>query len=60
MDYINLRLPDTEVSLFVRNRTDEDFVCVGELEYQEHRFVQRPDKRWTTDAFYMGTKNSTS
>ena len=42
VDYIHLRLPDTGVSLFVRNRTDEDFVCVGELEYQEHRSFNDP------------------
>jgi len=36
-DYVNLRVPETRVSLFVRTRRGEDFIYAGELDYVEHR-----------------------
>jgi hypothetical protein len=36
-DYVNLRIPETRVSLFVRNNFGENFVYAGELEYKSHR-----------------------
>ncbi len=35
-DYVNLRLPETRVSLFVRTSRRDDFVYAGEMVYAEH------------------------
>jgi hypothetical protein len=44
-DYVNLRLPETRVSLFVRTNPGEDFVYAGELEYMEHTAFKDPSGR---------------
>jgi hypothetical protein len=41
-DYVNLRLPETRVSLFIRSTPREDFVYAGELEYLEHTTFKDP------------------
>src|SRR5215813_8927725 len=41
-DYVNLRLPETRVSLFVRTTPREDFVYAGEIEYLEHSMFKDP------------------
>jgi hypothetical protein len=41
-DYVNLRLPETRVSLFIRTTPREDFVYAGELEYLEHTTFKDP------------------
>lgn len=41
-DYVNLRLPETRVSLFVRTNSQEEFVYAGELEYLEHASFKDP------------------
>jgi hypothetical protein len=41
-DYVNLRLPETRVSLFIRTTPSEDFVYAGELEYLEHKTFKDP------------------
>lgn len=35
-DYVNLRMPETRVSLFLRTNSKEEFIYLGELEYLEH------------------------
>ncbi len=41
-DYVNLRLPATRVSLFVRTTPGEDFVYAGELAYVGHTTFKDP------------------
>jgi len=41
-DYVNLRVPGTRVSLFVRTTTGENFVYAGELDYLEHTPFKDP------------------
>lgn len=41
-DYVNLRLPETRVSLFIRTNPGEDFVYAGELKYMEHTSFKDP------------------
>ena len=41
-DYVNLRLPETRVSLFVRTNRGENFVYAGELHYQDHTSFNDP------------------
>ena len=41
-EYVNLRIPDTRVSLFVRTTPGEDFVYAGELDYLEHTPFKDP------------------
>jgi hypothetical protein len=41
-DYVDLRLPETRVSLFVRSTPREEFVYAGELEYLEHTAFKDP------------------
>jgi hypothetical protein len=41
-DYVNLRVLETRVSLFVRTTPGEEFVYAGELEYREHTPFKDP------------------
>jgi len=41
-DYVNLRMSDIRVSLFVRKNPGEKFVYAGELEYLEHTQFKDP------------------
>jgi hypothetical protein len=41
-DYVNLRRPETRVSLFVRTRPHENFVYAGEMEYEEFKSFKDP------------------
>ena len=41
-DYINLRLPETRVSLLVRTNSNEEFLYAGELHYLEHTSFNDP------------------
>jgi len=41
-DYVNLRRPETRVSIFFRTNPREDFVYAGEMEYEEHNSFKDP------------------
>jgi hypothetical protein len=50
-DYVNLRLKNTRVSLFVRHDAAEQFVYAGELEYKSHREFSDPPTGETQQAY---------
>ena len=59
-DYVNLRLPATRVSLFVRTTPGEDFVYAGELAYVGHTTLQRSFQRPAADALCVAPQEPTS
>jgi hypothetical protein len=56
-DYVNLRLPETRVSLFVRTNPREDFVYAGEMEYEEHNSFKDPSSGRPQMRFVWRLKN---
>jgi len=57
-DYVNLRLPETRVSLFIRTTPREDFVYAGELEYLEHATFKDPSSGRPQMRYVWRLKNS--
>jgi uncharacterized protein DUF3427 len=56
-NYVNLRLDETRVSLFVRTNPREEFAYLGELEYKEHHPFKDPATGRSQIRFFWRIRN---